>query len=100
MTFDQVVQEVKDEMKRQGREDEFVGAKVNSNWSRLKIPVLDDVIQIIYTVVRIVTPNELDWYTEDCLALKQEFPHLVAGMSMFILQSSSHRAARFRHRWG
>jgi hypothetical protein len=28
VTFGQVVQEVKDEMKRQGREDEFVGAKV------------------------------------------------------------------------
>jgi len=59
-----VVQEVRDEMKRQGREDEFIGSR------------------IIYTTIKIVTPEELEWYTEDCLALKQEFPDLIAGFDL------------------
>lgn len=35
--------------------------------------------QIIYCTIKIVTPEELEWYTEDCLALKMEFPDLIAG---------------------
>ncbi|OCH95913.1 Metallo-dependent hydrolase [Obba rivulosa] len=62
--YDRVLKEVKAEMKRQGREDEFVGSK------------------IIYCTLRFVTPEELDWYCEDCLALKQEFPHLIAGFDL------------------
>jgi Adenosine/AMP deaminase. len=27
----------------------------------------------------VITPEELVWYLEDCIALKQEFPHLIAG---------------------
>ena len=34
---------------------------------------------IIYTTIKIITPEELEWYTEDCLALKKEFPDLIAG---------------------
>ena len=29
--------------------------------------------------MRDVTCEELEWYLEDCLALKQEFPHLIVG---------------------
>ncbi|KAF9778026.1 hypothetical protein BJ322DRAFT_1094454 [Thelephora terrestris] len=62
--YGDVVRGVKDEMKKQGREDEFVGSR------------------IIYCTVKIVTPEELEWYTEDCLALKREFPDLIAGFDL------------------
>lgn len=29
-----------------------------------------------------ITPDELNWYLEDCIALKKEFPHLIAGKSV------------------
>ncbi|CCM05080.1 uncharacterized protein FIBRA_07287 [Fibroporia radiculosa] len=64
IAFDAVVNEVKVELRRQGREDEFVGAK------------------IIYTTIRSITCEELNWYLEDCLALKKEFPHLIAGFDL------------------
>ncbi|TFK76212.1 adenosine deaminase-like growth [Pluteus cervinus] len=62
--FDGVVKEVKDKMKAEGREDEFIGAK------------------IIYSTIRFITPEELDWYLDDCLALKKAFPHLIAGFDL------------------
>ncbi|KAL4266131.1 metallo-dependent hydrolases superfamily protein [Pleurotus pulmonarius] len=62
--FDEVLKEVKEDMRKQGREDEFIGAK------------------IIYTTLRFITPEELTWYTEDCIALKKEFPHLIAGFDL------------------
>ena len=61
LAFDRIVNDVKAELATQGRADEFVGCK------------------IIYTTLRFVTADELVWYLEDCLALKQEFPHLIAG---------------------
>ncbi|RDB21042.1 Adenosine deaminase CECR1-A [Hypsizygus marmoreus] len=64
LMFDDVLKEVKAEMKAQGREDEFIGAR------------------IIYTTIRFITPEELDWYLEDCIALKKEFPHLIAGFDL------------------
>ncbi|EMD40416.1 hypothetical protein CERSUDRAFT_111019 [Gelatoporia subvermispora B] len=64
MIFGRVLNEVKEEMKRQGREDEFIGSK------------------IIYCTLRFISPEELEWYCEDCLALKQEFPHLIAGFDL------------------
>jgi len=36
--------------------------------------------QIIYSTIRFITPEELEWYLEDCIALKKEFPHLIAGI--------------------
>ncbi|CDO77648.1 hypothetical protein BN946_scf184963.g5, partial [Trametes cinnabarina] len=62
--FDRVVNEVKGELKAQDREDEFVGAK------------------IIYSTIRNVSCSDLEFYLEDCLALKQEFPHLIAGFDL------------------
>ncbi|KAI0945708.1 hypothetical protein AcW1_001866 [Taiwanofungus camphoratus] len=62
--YGEVLNEVREEMKRQGRENQFIGSK------------------IIYTTLRHITPEELEWYLEDCLALKREFPHLVAGFDL------------------
>lgn len=39
-------------------------------------------LKIIYSTIRFVSPQELEWYTEDCLALKKEFPHLIAGFDL------------------
>ncbi|EIN07184.1 adenosine deaminase, partial [Punctularia strigosozonata HHB-11173 SS5] len=62
--FEKVLSDVKDELKQQGREDEFFGAR------------------IIYTTIRYVSPEELNWYLEDCIQLKKEFPHLIAGFDL------------------
>ncbi|KAJ7047039.1 hypothetical protein C8F04DRAFT_1062530 [Mycena alexandri] len=62
--FDDAVNRLKADLKRQGREDEFIGAK------------------IIYSTLRFITAEELEWYCEDCIALKQEFPHLIAGFDL------------------
>ncbi|KAG8905213.1 hypothetical protein FRB99_000482 [Tulasnella sp. 403] len=62
--FSEVIEEVRQELASQGRDDEFVGAKV------------------IYTTLRFITPDELDWYFEDCIALKKEFPHIIAGFDL------------------
>ncbi|KAH9932261.1 Metallo-dependent hydrolase [Fomitopsis serialis] len=64
LSIDRVINEVKAELAKQGRQDEFVGLK------------------IIYTTIRFISPEELEWYTEDALALKQEFPHLIAGFDL------------------
>ncbi|KAH9848878.1 Metallo-dependent hydrolase [Lenzites betulinus] len=70
--YERVLNEVREELKAQGREDEFVGSK------------------IIYSTVRDVTCEELEWYLEDCLTLKQEFPHLVAGFDLVGHEDSLH----------
>ncbi|KAF9555864.1 Metallo-dependent hydrolase [Agrocybe pediades] len=62
--FDRVMNEVKQEMAQKGREGAFIGAR------------------IIYSTIRFITPEELDWYLEDCIALKKEFPHLIAGFDL------------------
>lgn len=60
--FEKMLNEVRDDMKAKGRSDEFFGAR------------------IIYSTLRNVTCEELEWYLEDCIQLKQEFPHMIAGM--------------------
>ncbi|KAI0819073.1 Metallo-dependent hydrolase [Irpex lacteus] len=62
--YDRILNEVKQQLKDEGREDEFVGSK------------------IIYTTIRFIPPEELEWYLDDCIALKQEFPHLIAGFDL------------------
>ncbi|KAH7873630.1 uncharacterized protein C8R40DRAFT_1172422 [Lentinula edodes] len=62
--FEDVVGEVKAELKAKGREDDFIAAK------------------IIYSTIRFITPAELEWYLRDCIALKKEFPHLIAGFDL------------------
>ncbi|KIP06038.1 hypothetical protein PHLGIDRAFT_128511 [Phlebiopsis gigantea 11061_1 CR5-6] len=64
LTFDRIVNEVKHTMAQQGRGDEFIGCK------------------IIYTTLRFIPVEDLYWYTEDCIALKKEFPHIVAGFDL------------------
>lgn len=35
--------------------------------------------QIIYTIMRKVAPEEIEWTLKDCIELKQAFPRLIAG---------------------
>ncbi|KAK0483972.1 hypothetical protein IW261DRAFT_1675753, partial [Armillaria novae-zelandiae] len=84
--FESVLEETIADLKAQGREDEFVGAK------------------IIYSTLRFLEPDELDWYFEDCIALKKEFPHLIAGFDLVgdenVLYPLSHyteKLLNFRH---
>ncbi|EJD43037.1 adenosine deaminase [Auricularia subglabra TFB-10046 SS5] len=62
--FGKLIDEFKAELKAQGREDDFIGAK------------------IIYTTIKIITTEEMEWFYDDCIALKQEFPHLIAGFDL------------------
>ncbi|CAE6470123.1 unnamed protein product [Rhizoctonia solani] len=62
--FGEAIQAVKDQMKAENREEEFVGAK------------------IIYTSIRSRSNQALIKYLEDCMALKEEFPDLVAGFDI------------------
>ncbi|KAI0672700.1 Metallo-dependent hydrolase [Trametes maxima] len=62
--YDRIVHEVKVSLKAQGKEDAFIGSRM------------------IYSILRTITPAELEWYLEDCIALKQEFPHLVSGFDL------------------
>lgn len=64
LIFERVLREVRDDLALQGRQNEFAGAK------------------IIYTTRRRVDKQDMEWYLEDCLALKKEFPHLIAGFDM------------------
>ncbi|KAH8826921.1 hypothetical protein DL96DRAFT_1669676 [Flagelloscypha sp. PMI_526] len=61
---DNVVKRYKEDLKAEGREDELLG------------------LRVIYTTVRIITNEELDWYLDDCIELKKEFPHLLAGFDL------------------
>ncbi|KAG8709555.1 hypothetical protein FRC09_000613 [Ceratobasidium sp. 395] len=62
--FDEAVNEVKAIVKGQGRGDDFIGAK------------------IIYTALRFLTNEQMTWYYQDCMNLKKEFPHVVAGFDL------------------
>ncbi|KAJ7444882.1 hypothetical protein FB451DRAFT_1293716 [Mycena latifolia] len=62
--FDEIQNQFKADLKRLGREDEFIGAR------------------IIYSTLRFIEAEELEWFCEDCITLKQEFPHLIAGFDL------------------
>ncbi|KAJ7064832.1 hypothetical protein C8F01DRAFT_983765 [Mycena amicta] len=62
--FGDAQNKLKLELKNQGREDEFVGAKM------------------IYTALRSSSPEELEWNCQDCIELKKEFPYLIAGFDV------------------
>ncbi|KIM48764.1 hypothetical protein M413DRAFT_15077 [Hebeloma cylindrosporum] len=70
--FDRIMNETKAEMEAQGRPDDFIGAR------------------IIYSTIRFITSEELEWYLEDCIALKKEFPHLIAGFDLVGHEDSLH----------
>lgn len=59
--FDEVSKEVADELAVAGRKDDFHGIKV------------------IYSIIRFITCDELEWFLDNCIELKQEFPHIIAG---------------------
>lgn len=61
--YGEVADEVKDELRAQGRADAFSGAT------------------IIYTTVRFIDNDALKVAMEGCLALKKQFPHLIKGAS-------------------
>lgn len=61
--FDDVVKEVKANLEAQGRGDELDGAK------------------LVYSTLRFVSVEELKQSADDCIQLKKEFPHLIAGLS-------------------
>ncbi|KAH9848879.1 Metallo-dependent hydrolase [Lenzites betulinus] len=65
LVYDRVINELKQELAAQGRGDEFVGSKII--YSGLK---------------KDLTCEDLDWFLEDCIALKQEFPHLICGFDL------------------
>jgi hypothetical protein len=84
-TFAEAAEDVKQQMKAQGRDDEFIGAKVSAA-PGVKCPSHNrSDHQIIYTTLRFMTADELEWYTEDCIQLKQQFPNVIAGMTTAIL---------------
>ncbi|KAJ6630590.1 hypothetical protein B0H10DRAFT_1981901 [Mycena sp. CBHHK59/15] len=64
MIFEEAQNKFKADLKSQGREDEFIGAR------------------IIYSTLRFITVEQLERNCEDCIALKQEFPHLIAGFDL------------------
>jgi len=84
LMFDQVQSEIKMKMKIDGREDAFIGAKVSRfGKSECFFSKLWHA-QIIYSTIRSITPEELEWYFEDCIALKKEFPHIIAGLYLLV----------------
>jgi hypothetical protein len=36
--------------------------------------------KIIYSTIRVVSDEELEWHLDDCINLKNEFPHTIAGV--------------------
>ncbi|KAG1877719.1 Metallo-dependent hydrolase [Suillus subalutaceus] len=67
LIIQEVTNEMKAEMKAKGREDDFAGLK------------------IIYTTLRIISPEGLEAELDQCSRFKQEFPDLIAGKSRFDL---------------
>ncbi|KAJ7579114.1 hypothetical protein C8J56DRAFT_336847 [Mycena floridula] len=63
-TFERVVKEVREEMRSLGREDDFIGAK------------------LIYCGLRFFTPDQMEWYMEECIAFKKEFPDTIMGFDL------------------
>lgn len=62
--FQDVLVEFNGSLGTQGKDDEFIGAK------------------IIYTVVRNCEPEELEWYLNDCIEMKKLFPGIIAGFDL------------------
>lgn len=75
-----MVKEVKEELTKQGRGDEFLGSRVRRTLS--SVGVLTDAAKIIYSTLRLVTLERLEDHLEACLALAQEFPHIIAGFDL------------------
>lgn len=63
------------------------GTRERVSWSKSKniIPIHPFINgpQLIYTIVRIINNEELQWYLSDCLSLKTKFPDILAGAFSF-----------------
>lgn len=79
--YSNAVNAVKEVMQSQGRRDEFIGGRVSAQL-RSQVFLCVDTVQIIYNTLRIVSCEELEWYLEDCIVLKQEFPDIMAGFDL------------------
>ncbi|KAF7778536.1 hypothetical protein Agabi119p4_2881 [Agaricus bisporus var. burnettii] len=62
--FGEIIHEIKQELKKEGCEDMFLGAR------------------LIYCSLKNVAPKDLYTAIEDCISLKKEFPHLIAGYDL------------------
>ncbi|KAM5538015.1 hypothetical protein V8D89_008212 [Ganoderma adspersum] len=62
--YEQVIAEVKATLVARGKARPFLGLK------------------IIYSVMRNMSCQDMDWHLDNCLALKREFPHLIAGFDL------------------
>ena len=62
--YEQVIAEVKATVAARGNGSAFLGSK------------------IIYSVMRNMSREDMDWHLDNCLALKREFPHLIAGFDL------------------
>ncbi|KAM5534846.1 hypothetical protein V8D89_011485 [Ganoderma adspersum] len=62
--YEQVVAEVKATLVARGKARAFLGSK------------------IIYSVMRNMSCGDMEWHLDNCLALKREFPHLIAGFDL------------------
>lgn len=84
LDFKQAIDDVRSVLKEQCRGDEFIGAKVgeSTRYRPRDVSNKPRQWQIIYTTIRILPAEEMEWYLEDCIALKQEFPDLVAGFDI------------------
>ncbi|KAG9318586.1 hypothetical protein JVU11DRAFT_678 [Chiua virens] len=81
LLVDSLVKEIQAELRQQGREDEFVGFKV-SGGSRVYMDADHSTEQIIYTVSRTISCEQLDHEWMKCIEFKREFPHLIAGFDL------------------
>ncbi|OAX42024.1 adenosine deaminase-related growth [Rhizopogon vinicolor AM-OR11-026] len=63
-TFQDVLPEFRESLQAQGRDGEFIGAK------------------IIYSIIRNCSPQELEWYLNDCIEMKKLFPDIIAGFDL------------------
>lgn len=68
LLIDQVTKDFRAELTAAGRSDDFHGLK------------------IIYSVMRFISCDTLEWHFDDCIKLKQEFPHVIAGNTSSSLQ--------------
>ncbi|KAN0061734.1 hypothetical protein ACQY0O_005726 [Thecaphora frezii] len=62
--FQEAVEEMRDEMRRDEPDLVFWGAR------------------IIYVTVRVVDKERLRWYCDDCIALKKQFPEWIVGFDL------------------
>ena len=58
--FDRTIASVKDELKAQGRGDEFVGARVIKSLERLAANADRSLRQILYSTIRFLSPEDLE----------------------------------------